>query len=236
MLRRDSQVQTLFARRLISGSLLLLTAFLAVSSVARGATWYESEFASSYWEACLNAQQNINPGSTPADGLSATGNSAYVVSDLVPIDVSNPTALVPVQNISGETRVLTTMYTDYTGYYRDGVNNEVVIGQNQSVWVTPGTTLYNQLITTEGTSPESMDQRTREILGMPSSSTSDRIVEVWVKSEDMFRPARDPNMTTSVSPTEFTDAGQAYAHLPDAFKYDAFGQTFSARTKPIKTI
>lgn len=233
MSRPDSQKRTHFGqrlsvRRLLVRNLALLTVLLSVVSLAQGATWYDYEFTAGYWQANLNAQRVINAGSTPADGLSATADPNYVVNNLVPIDTTNPSAQVPMTTIGGETHVLVGAYTDYAGYSRDGATNEVVIGQNRSLWVTPGLTFYDQVVTTEGTAPEDMDQRAREILGMPSSKGNDRVIEVWVKPGDMFRPARDPNMTTTVSPTEFTSAGEAYAHLPTAFKYDAAGTLLTA--------
>ena len=215
MSRSGSRNQTLLGKRLPLRSFGLLAAILILASTVYGATWYDSEFTPGYWQSCLKSQEVINAGSTPAGGLSATGDSAYVVSGLIPIDRTSAS-------------VLTTTYTDYTGYSRNGGTNAVVIGQNQSVWVTPGTTLYDRVVGTDKTASGDMDQRVRQVLGLPSSSTADRIVEMWVTPTDMFRPARDPNMLTTVSPTEFTSFGDAYLHLPDAFKYDATGTLLSA--------
>ncbi len=171
---------------------------LTGAALAQSHTYPTSAFSPEYLTAVDLCENGIN---TNGD-MTIPADPDYVSTHLVPIDkTTTPTTLV-------------TVYTDYTGY----VPGATTLGAGTQVWASPGTSFYDWHIA-NGTTPEEMDLRTKQLLGMPSFKENDRVVELYAPTEDMFRPSRDPDMNTTTSATTIPTVPD-YNTLPREFYND----------------
>ena len=123
-----------------------------------------------------------------ADALDA---SAWEVShDLIAITPENTSLVRDAQD-----RVLMLVYTDYSGY--DGREGEsMIIGVN--LWLTVVPEVHDRVA--ESTASRfDLPTRLDDVLGLPPHYKSNRLVEMWVNSSDLFRPAPDPEITDTTA-------------------------------------
>jgi hypothetical protein len=112
-------------------------------------------------------------------------------------------------------RVLMATWTDYTGY--DGYVSKS-LPLKKEVWVSPVPQLLNQC-RGFGLSGDDLALRLRQYLGLTPTGNQDRVVELWVRPEDLFRPCADDEISdrecrlgmpdTPVAPVEKDTPGDA---------------------------
>jgi hypothetical protein len=138
-----------------------------------------------------------------------------IVDTLTAIDT---TSLDLIRDMNG--RVLMVTWTSYDGY-------DAIVGQETTlgvdVWVTPGR--EGQAFCREtGLSGAALATRLQQVLGLPPTDDSDRMVELWVPEDAMFRPSPDPEITDTVSALDYP-AGTPQAHIDwiEALKAESYG-------------
>ncbi|MDZ7618582.1 MAG: hypothetical protein U1E05_16380, partial [Patescibacteria group bacterium] len=182
------------ARRLRAAGILALLAVPAVLSfVARpvGAA-YPLGFAQAYVDAVNEAMGSGAPDYRP--------NPAGVVHNLTVITDANANLVWQGGSPSPQGHVLMSTFTDYAGYttsYTDSV-------YRSTLWTSAAPELYDFLRDNEVPAGD-VAERAKQLLGMPSSHPGDRVVELWVRRDNLRRPSRDPDVTNPDSSLEFPD-------------------------------
>lgn len=97
------------------------------------------------------------------------------------------------------TPVVMSIFTDFTGYNRLTYSDAA---RGFPLFATADTELYN-FIRTSNVPQSGLDQRVKQLLGLPQNLRSDRVVEVMAAPQDIIRPERDPSVTNPVSATAF---------------------------------
>lgn len=101
-------------------------------------------------------------------------------------------------------RVLATTLTSYHGY-DPLVHTRTELGRE--VWVTMGSELRE--FCAADTSPrERMVLRLEQLIGL-NPAGRDRLVEMWIRPADLFRPAPDPEITDREAGLDFPQAGSS---------------------------
>ncbi len=103
---------------------------------------------------------------------------------------------------NGDDRVLvTTLVSDFVaGIYRPFINQTYTLGNTRQVWVTLAgdMTRYLHDRRSEWTNtPQSIAERAQIALGTPITSNYTHYVNMWVRPEDLFRPAIQWDVTES---------------------------------------
>jgi hypothetical protein len=157
-----------------------------------------------------------------------TAEPSEIVDTLVAI---NPNNAGLIRDASG--RVLMSTWTSYPGY-ESHVGQEMILGED--VWTTPGRDLQDFCLKT-GLSGEALALRLEQILGLPPKAGYDRMVELWVPVEGMFRPSPDPEITDSTAQLDFPpNTPQAHidwintltatSYGPDGYPWTRLGYTY----------
>jgi hypothetical protein len=119
------------------------------------------------------------------------------------------------QGEGDERRVLMATWTGYTGYdelagkrirlddLRRGAYEAA-----RDIWVTPVPEVKAFCRRHPCVPPERRVLRLEQLLGLPSGSGKTRFVEFWVKPEDLFRPAPDPEVSDCEAELDFPVSGQ----------------------------
>lgn len=94
--------------------------------------------------------------------------------------------------------LLMAVFTDYPQYDR---NYSATPAYRPELWATVAPELHEFLLDHEVSGAEAA-LRTRQLLGMPAGHRGDRVVEMWVAPDSLFRPALDPSITTSTTPLD----------------------------------
>ena len=100
-------------------------------------------------------------------------------------------------------QILMCMFTDFTGYDRNYDRTASQAAYHPDLWISVAPDLW-QFHQTHHTTGDQMALRTKQLLGMPTGHAGNRVVEFWVKPNDLFRPATNSNITeqvTSVTPS-----------------------------------
>lgn len=105
-------------------------------------------------------------------------------------------------------RVLMVTWTSYTGYDNQ-VGQDVSLGKE--TWVTAAPELQKFCKAT-GLSGADLSLRLEQLLGLPPNNGKTRVVELWVPTTGMFRPAPDMEITDSVADLDFP-AGTPQSHI-----------------------
>lgn len=131
-------------------------------------------------------QQAVTDASTP--------DTLDIYNHLSAISSSNSNLIW--EGVPGHSRVLVSTYTKYAASYQNSIGDTLstVWGIN---WVTVGQELksfVNNSLVTEN----KLNLRIRQILGLPPTNQANYIVELWVYPNDLFRPARDPEIDDNV--------------------------------------
>jgi len=157
-----------------------------------------------------------------------TAEPSEIVTTLVAI---NPENAGLIRDPSG--RVLMTTWDSYTGY-------DALVGQETplgvDVWVTPGRDLQD-FCRKSGLQGEALALRLEQIIGLPPKNGYDRMVELWVPVDGMFRPSPDPEITDSTAQLDFPpNTPQAHVNWinnltastygPDGYPWTRLGYTY----------
>ncbi|KYF55277.1 hypothetical protein BE08_43410, partial [Sorangium cellulosum] len=120
-----------------------------------------------------------------------------------------------------EDRVLMVTWTSYAGY-DDLVGQETTLAVE--VWGTaaPQLQAFCRASGLEGTA---LSLRLEQRLGLPPDNGKDRIVQLWVPAESMFRPSPDLEIDDSVAELDFpADTPQEHVDWVDALKATSYGE------------
>lgn len=123
-----------------------------------------------------------------------------IVDDLVAITPGS-SAL----SFDDEGRVLMVTWTSWDGYDGD-VGMETTLGVE--VWMTPAPQLQDFCQGT-GLQGASLDLRLEQRLGLPPDDGKDRVVELWVPTDALFRPAPDAEIDDSAAQLDFPASATA---------------------------
>lgn len=131
-------------------------------------------------------------------------------------------------NFDGQWRIKMVTWTRliYSNSYAPGGKQTNFYGQG---FLTVAGQITNFFATNYGTNitPEQAHLRVAQLLGMPDTSANDAFAEIWVRPEDIFRPAR----ITSIAETNITSSWPGYAQAnPDPLTYSnaVDGTSFAA--------
>lgn len=105
-------------------------------------------------------------------------------------------------------RVLVVTWTSWDGYDVE-VGQEVPLGVE--VWVTPAPQLQT-LCKGLGLDGTDLDHRLEQLLGVPPDNGKDRVVQLWVPTDGLFRPSPDPEIDDDVAQLDFPE-GTDQAHI-----------------------
>lgn len=126
-----------------------------------------------------------------------------IVDTLVAINPANMTIPRDAQG-----RVLMVTWTSYKGY-------DALVGKDTSlaveVWTTAGHS-FQDFCKKSGLTGADLNLRLEQLLGVPPHNGKDRVVELWVPVDAMFRPSADPEITDSVAQLDFPP-GTPQAHI-----------------------
>jgi hypothetical protein len=121
-----------------------------------------------------------------------------VSTNLVSITESNKN-LIWQTNASGEKRVLMVSWTKFISSYPVGDTVQTRWGHT---WVTSAPEMKNWFKLNYPTNL-TIEQRAEQLLGIPFGQGYTHFVEIWVKPEDLFRPAPDKEITDSKAELDF---------------------------------
>lgn len=108
----------------------------------------------------------------------------------------------------GQSPVLAVTWTDWSGY--DGkVGESMILGRD--VWVTLVPELHRACRKLPQRHPKGVSRRLEQLLGLPPDDGRSRFVEIWVESEDLFRPCPDPEISDRECELDFPVS--AYSQL-----------------------
>jgi outer membrane autotransporter protein len=184
-------MSTLFAARTKSGTpLRWLIGLLCWIAVAIGPPAAGGEYPTAFSPRFIDAMNHVTKDGAPY----YVPEPKDAVDNLTVIDASNK-SLFWQNNDPGTHQVLMTAFTDFTGYTRGYVDNAY---RKSPLWVTAAPELY-AWHKANNTPPGEMSLRTKQLLGMPENHTPDRIVELWVDTNALTRPCKDPDITNPKS-------------------------------------
>ncbi|MBU1612431.1 MAG: hypothetical protein KKC99_11370 [Proteobacteria bacterium] len=116
-----------------------------------------------------------------------------IVTSLTAINSYNPDL------IWEDDRVLMTVWTDWDGY--DNKQGQAMT-LTRPVWVTAAQEL-RLFCLDYGLKGEELSLRLRQLLGLKPDAPYDRMTELWVKPDDMFRPSPDPEISDREAQLDF---------------------------------
>lgn len=154
--------------------------------------------------ACSEAAEEVSPEALYAEAVAdaAVVEAGEVHDGLVAIRDDNAELY---RDGMGRVRMVT--WTSWDGY-------DAMVGGEIDLAVEVWTTVAPQLqefCQAEGLAGEALTLRLEQLLGLPPNDGKDRLVELWVPPEGMFRPSPDPEIDDAVASLEFP-AGVAEDH------------------------
>lgn len=152
---------------------------------------------------------------TAAVDDAALPEASEIVDDLVAITDDNPDLM---RDEDG--RVLMVTWTNYDGY-------DSLVGQPTELGVEVWTTVAPEMQSfcrAAGLSDDALALRLEQLLGLPMATGKDRVVELWVPADAMFRPAPDPEIDDSVADLDFpASAPQDHKDWIEALRKSSYG-------------
>lgn len=124
-------------------------------------------------------------------------SDSKLVTDLKTIDPAHQQGQIWKTDAAGP-QILMSMFTDFTGYDRTYDRAKSQTQYHPDLWVSVAPDLW-QFHQDRQTTGDKMASRTKQLLGMSLGHAGDRVVEFWVKPEDLFRPAINSNITQQVT-------------------------------------
>lgn len=145
----------------------------------------------------------------------ALPEASEVVDDLVAITDDNPDL---VRDEDG--RVLMVTWTSYTGY-------DELVGQPTTLGVEVWSTVAPEMQSfcrAAGLEDDALALRLEQLLGLPMATGKDRVVELWVPADAMFRPSPDPEVDDSVASLDFpATVSQEHKDWIEALRASSYG-------------
>lgn len=139
-----------------------------------------------------------------------------IVSDLIAINNENSDLMM-----DPDERVLMVTWTSYPGY-DELVGSETTVGVE--VWSTVAPRVQ-EFCRESGLTGSELSLRLEQLLGLPPDNGKDRMVELWVPQEALFRPSPDGEITDSVAQLDFpTDTTPDYMAWIDALTATSYGE------------
>lgn len=102
-------------------------------------------------------------------------------------------------------RVLSVTWTNWNGY--DGQEGQE-IDLGVEVWVTMAPQLQ-ELCRTYQLTETALDLRLEQLLGLPPNNGKDRLVQLWIPTDGLFRPSPDAEIDDSVAALVFPEGAAA---------------------------
>ncbi|AKT40405.1 hypothetical protein [Chondromyces crocatus] len=133
----------------------------------------------------------------------AVAEESEIVDTLTPISLAN----VDLER-DNMGRVLMVTWTSYDGY-DNIIGTDTGLGPD--VWVTPGRELQAFCRST-GLQGDALNLRLEQRMGLPPNNGKNRIVELWVDADDMFRPSPDPEIDDTRAELDFPN-GTPQEHI-----------------------
>ncbi len=93
---------------------------------------------------------------------------------------------------SGETYTLMVAYTKYPGSFSGSVGDTMILRWGKT-WVTAAPQM-EQFLRTADLAPAERNTRLCQLLGLPATPAYQALVFMWVRPQDMFRPAYDSSV------------------------------------------
>ncbi len=116
-------------------------------------------------------------------------------------------------------RVLVATWTSWSGY-------DALVGQEttttRETWVTVVPEMQNFCKAYPATADVPLNLRLEQLLGLPANNGKTRVVQLWVPTEDLFRPSPDPEITDSVAQLEMPEASAFPSQQDYEFSRDWF--------------
>lgn len=133
----------------------------------------------------------------------AVPDASEISTDLIAITDDNP-ALVR----DDQGRVLMVTWTSWSGYDdMEGQPMDLAV----ELWLTVAPEMQTFCRQT-GLSGDDLDLRLEQHLGLPPGDGKDRVIQLWVPAEDLFRPSPDLEIDDSAASLEFP-AGTPQEHI-----------------------
>ena len=142
----------------------------------------------------LGCSKHLNNDTPSLDDLYQYAVTDAIVADSSEIcdtlwQISIDNSRLEWKTIDNERYVLVGNFNKYPGSYSDtSMNNSWGL-----IWVFIPRQYKSRMISNLIQERDTL-LRTRQLLGLPSSNTNNYIVELWVRPEDLFRPAADPEI------------------------------------------
>lgn len=130
-------------------------------------------------------------------------------------------------------RVLMETWTSYTGY-DDKIGVDTELGADVWTMVAPQMQAFCRK---SGLAGEALSLRLEQLIGLPPGAGYDRVAELWVPPEAVFRPSPDPEITDTVASLDFpADAPEAHiqwindlkatSYSADGYPWTRLGYTY----------
>lgn len=120
----------------------------------------------------------------------ATAEPQEISKNLTPIVETNSNLIWEGQ--PGDKRLLVLTWTSWNGY-DDKIGQSIVT--TRETWVTAAPELKNFCVNYASTQPNNLTLRLEQLLGLPPNNDKTKFVALWVKPQDLFRPAPDPEIS-----------------------------------------
>jgi len=131
-------------------------------------------------------------------------DSSAICYELVPVNKQNKALIW--KSINGEEYLLVVTWKQNVNYYKPFIDSAFYNTGNYPIWVT---TVPELAVRMGQEKVENLEQRLKQLLGLPPVAVYNYFVEFWVKPGDLFRPCPDKEITDkscSLCFTEGTDS------------------------------
>lgn len=105
------------------------------------------------------------------------------------------------KTIAGEAHLLISTWTSWDGY-DSKVGQEMDL--TRKIWISLAPQM--QKFCSEYAGPLPLDLRLKQLLGLPPGDTKTKVIEMWVRPEDLFRPCADPGVLDYECQGSFTSS------------------------------
>lgn len=153
----------------------------------------------------------------------ATAEPQEISKNLTPIVETNSNLIWEGQ--PGDKRLLALTWTSWNGY-DDKIGQSIVT--TRETWVTAAPELKNFCTNYASTQPN-LTLRLEQLLGLPPNNGKTKFVAMWVKPQDLFRPAPDPEITDQEAgltfpQSKFLTVSQEYVTWFDDLSSQSYGE------------
>ncbi len=133
--------------------------------------------------------------------------TAEKIASLSPIGADNPALFW--EGEPGSSRVKVVTWVSWLGY-DNLVGQEYTLAADRELWVSPASAVQD-FYGWHRLRPGDLPLRIEQLLGMPPDDGRTRMVELYVRPQDLFRPSKDPEIDDQLAQLEFP-AGVSETH------------------------